>query len=259
MLNFVQHTSDTERCGGFFWTWRRIYNTELFADEGVWLQSRLYVIQAAQLVISVFLGFFFFYGTALIADQAEESRKTLDDVENLPQWVLDFVPTRQQVYYALYPASSIAMLVVVGLITVYIPSTVNTILKLRSGVLPSLHDPLFFKYRKSAATVYVNVGNAIFAMFGASLLFFFLIGGFLFLCIWPFTQPLIKSIAAWAIALIITILLKTIMVTCTKSQFFAAFCRTRALGANYAMIMVSLWYSVCSNLSYCKLRRSSLI
>jgi hypothetical protein len=164
MLNFVLHESDTETCGGVFWTWKRIWNTELFADEGVWIQSRLYVIQAAQLFIAFYLGFFFFLGTPAVVDLAEESREALEGIENLPDWVLNFVPTRGQVYAAFYPASSIAMLVAFFILQNYIPSTVTTILKLRSGALPSLHDPLFFKYRASPDTVYVNVGNAIYAI-----------------------------------------------------------------------------------------------
>ena len=46
--------------GGLFWTWRKMFDRSLFDTEGVWLHSRLFVGQAAQLIISVFLiGFFF--------------------------------------------------------------------------------------------------------------------------------------------------------------------------------------------------------
>lgn len=239
MLNFVLREPDSEMCGGLLWTWRRIWNTELFADEGIWIMSRLYVIQAAQAFIALYLAFFFFAGIPFVADQAEEARDELEGILNLPKWVLDFVPTREQVYAAFYPAASIAMLVAVSILQNYIPSTVTTILKFRSGALPSLKDPLFFKYRKSPDTVYANVGNAVYAMLGTSILFFGLVSGFLFLCIWPFTRGLIKLIAAWGIGLVITILLKTILVVGCRSNFYQAFCRTRPLSANFAALMVS--------------------
>jgi hypothetical protein len=239
MLNFILHNSDTENCGGFLWTWKRIWNGELFADEGVWIQSRLYVIQAAQLVIALIMGFFFFIIIPLVANLAEESREDLKDFPNLPAWVLNIVPTRQQVYGAFYPASIIALLVAISILKVYIPSTVTTILRLRSGALPSLHDPLFFKYRKSPETVYVNVGNAIYAMLGAGVLFFLIVAGFIFLIIWPFTRGLVKLIAAWGLGLLITIVVKTALVMLCRSKFYVAFCRTRPLGANITTLTVS--------------------
>jgi hypothetical protein len=190
---------------------------------------------------------FYFIGTPYVANLAEESREALAGIDNLPDWVLNFVPTRGQVYAALYPASSIATLVAFFILQNYIPSTVTTILKLRSGALPSLHDPLFFKYRKSPDTVYVNVGNAVYAMFGASILFFALVAGFLFLCIWPFTQGLIKLLAAWALGLVITILLKTVMVIACRSSFYQAFCRTRPMAANFVTLLVS---SACADFGF---------
>jgi hypothetical protein len=205
MLNFVVHQLDSERCGGFLWTWKRIWNTELFADEGVWIQSRLYVIQVAQFFITLFLGVFYFGGINIVADKAAEARAELETISGLPQWVLDFVPTRSEVYRALYPAASIAMIVPLAILQIYIPSTVSTILKLRSGVFPSLHDPLFSKFRVAPDTVSTNVGNGVYAMFGASVLFFAIVALFLFMIIWPTTQKLIKIVGAWFIGLAITI------------------------------------------------------
>ena len=61
--------------------------------------------------------------------------------------------------YALYPASSVAAVVALLLMLLYIPSTVSTILQLRCGKIPSLHDASFVKYRASSDTIYLNVGK----------------------------------------------------------------------------------------------------
>lgn len=50
---------------------------------------------------------------------------------------------------------TVSMGIIAGLIAalaitlVYIPSSIHTILKFRSGVIPSLKDPGFIKYRKN--------------------------------------------------------------------------------------------------------------
>jgi hypothetical protein len=54
-----------------------------------------------------------------IATESEEARMELDP--DLPQWVFDLVPTRQMVYWALYPATFVAILDMVLLFLLYIP------------------------------------------------------------------------------------------------------------------------------------------
>lgn len=115
----------------------------------------------------------------------------------MPQWIYNIIPTEDQVRYALYPASSVATLVALLLMLLYIPSTVSTILKLRCGKIPSLHDGSFVKYRIASDSIYLNVGNMIYALVGGCILFFLLIAVFIFLCIWPTTQPFMQLLAAW--------------------------------------------------------------
>lgn len=43
----------------------------------------------------------------------------------------------------------------------WIASTTNTVLKLRNGQLPSLHDPLFGTYRNTPDNVVQNIGNVL--------------------------------------------------------------------------------------------------
>jgi hypothetical protein len=49
LLNYTNFgNTDFERVGGFWWTWKRIWNRELFKTDGVWLSGRLLAINFAQ-------------------------------------------------------------------------------------------------------------------------------------------------------------------------------------------------------------------
>jgi hypothetical protein len=59
-----------------------------------------------------------------------------------------------------YPAIVVATMVALFCMLVYVPSYVNTVLKLRSGAIPSLHDPYFVKLREQADNIVQNIGAA---------------------------------------------------------------------------------------------------
>jgi hypothetical protein len=49
LLNYANYgNSEYERVGGFYWTWKKIYNRELFKNEGVWMSGRLLGINFTQ-------------------------------------------------------------------------------------------------------------------------------------------------------------------------------------------------------------------
>jgi hypothetical protein len=119
MLNFVLRGQREENAGGFLWTFRLVFSGELFDTEGIWLPTRLLVFQGAQVVIAAFLSFGFIYITKESIKSAEEAQADLDD--DLPGWVLAIVPTPTDVKIALYPATAVAMIVMLVLIFIYIP------------------------------------------------------------------------------------------------------------------------------------------
>jgi len=122
MRAFVLHGEHLEPAGGLLWTWLRILDGSLFDCEGIWINTRLIIFQAIQIVIGAFLVYVLFGSVEIIANKAEEARK--DITPETPKWLADFVPTRQMVYRALYPASAAATLVLLLLILVYIPRSV---------------------------------------------------------------------------------------------------------------------------------------
>jgi hypothetical protein len=119
MRNFVLKGERNELSCSAFWTWRRLFNGSLFHTEGVWINTRLIVIQAAQLLIGATFSVVMLVSVERIADEAETARESL--TPDMPQWVHDIVPTRQMVYRALYPATFTAILVMVLLFLLYIP------------------------------------------------------------------------------------------------------------------------------------------
>jgi hypothetical protein len=67
------------------------------------------------------------------------------------------IPTPQDIRVALYPATSVAILVMILLILLYIPSATTTILLYRCGQLPSLGSKYFVKYRSAVDTVRLSL------------------------------------------------------------------------------------------------------
>jgi hypothetical protein len=111
----------------------------------------------------------------------------------------DFVPTGQQVYQTFIPGAVTALIVAICLFILYIPSTTATILRFRTGMLPSLRDPLFQRYKVGVDSVFFNASNMIWALFGAALLFALLVTGLLFLILWPFTRDLVVLPDTWSL------------------------------------------------------------
>jgi len=244
MSNYVLFGEREVRSGGFLWTWKRMLDRSLLHTEGIWLHSRLFVGQAAQIIISIFALGLFYAGTPILAAQSQAARDELIEVfgDELPQWIYDFIPTEQQVRYAFYPAAGVATAVALVIVCLYLPSTVSTILKFRCGRIPSLHGSSFVKYRMASDTIYLNVANMIYSLLGSLFLFFVLIALFIFLIMWPVTWPFMKLMFAWLLGLVITILLKTIAIKLCRANFYQAFYRRRPAAANFANLALECWY-----------------
>jgi hypothetical protein len=121
-------------------------------------------------------------------------------------------------------------------------STVKTVLKYRCGQLGALGDTTFMLARDGPEAAYMNTANAIYGMFAAAALFFFLIGLLLFLFLWDFSRPIILLIVAWGIGLGITIGIKVIMTSFCRKQFFRAFYRINPAKANLATLALECWF-----------------
>jgi len=152
MANFIIRGESLESTGGLFWTWKRIFNRDLFKFEGVWLHSRFVVGQIGQIITVILIFIFFAFFTRECVISAENTRQRLID-DGASDYILAWVPESWTIYGSCIIGSFVASVVGVTLILLYAPNTISTILKLRSGVIPSLHDPHFQKYRVSTDMV----------------------------------------------------------------------------------------------------------
>jgi hypothetical protein len=90
--------------------------------------------------------------------------------------------------------------------------------------------------------VYTNIGNAVFGMIGAAGLFFFIIALVIFLFVWNFSRDFMIMLMAWALGLIITIVLKMVVVKSCRKRHYAGFYRTNPKGANLAVLALECWF-----------------
>ena len=94
MHNYVLDEERTEVVGGAAWTWSKLLDGTLFDTEGIWLNTRLLIIQVAQVILILFVSVFMLASVKPIADNAQESRDALDP--SVPDWVRDLVPTKRK-------------------------------------------------------------------------------------------------------------------------------------------------------------------
>lgn len=116
---YVLYGEDKELCGGWAWTFRRLFSKELFEVEGIWFPSRLWTFQVMQCVVLALLCVLVPILITTAVQNAEDANQELPD--DLPSWVYDFVPTSWQVRVSLVPSAFIALAVCVCIILLYIP------------------------------------------------------------------------------------------------------------------------------------------
>lgn len=177
------------------------------------------------------------------AQEMDQRRREIEAEEDssLKDWALYWVPEGWMIWVSGMPALIFSALVGVGLILVYIPSMIGTVLKLRSGVIGSLHDPHFPKYRASADTIFYNVSNMVYALLGSVGFMFLLVALIIFLFLWEPTKDFMTTLLAWFIGLMITIGLKMVMMIAARSNVNIALYRAKPRSANIWALAMECW------------------
>jgi hypothetical protein len=274
---FTYLPKEKERVGGMLWTWKKIFDGTLFAEEGIWFHSRLLACNFAQLTVIgfvIFVAFVLFkneddifysnqeraekqayeaassrlgtyytdefqdlyreykwcvedtvsanftfaeyfdvqnddvitayflltwigdvYGNLTYAlaspelaecfDERGQIEAYLTDTETVSSYkgnfIKDFVDDNELTrrYYRL--AVTVGLLggffVALSVFVVFIPSFVSTVLKFRSGIIPSLGDREFLRFRYALDVTTVLFGSAFWgALFSATAAIFVLVG-----------------------------------------------------------------------------------
>ena len=133
---------------------------------------------------------------------------------------------------------TIALIASLTMTIFVIPNTKTTILKLRSGVIPTFHDPETFTDRRSETVEIAKVSGVMFwgNIFG-SLTIGGIIGGFLFLTFWQVTAFFMQYLIAIGTGIVVVVLFhryvisRSVRAHCWKSLY-----RTRPALANLATV-----------------------
>jgi hypothetical protein len=241
---FMHKSDDYETCGGLTWCWKQLLNNDIANVHGIWISTTFIVgqmIQAVTLIISVTLAALWIKD---YADDVDDKRQEIINSNaeiNIRKLLLEWYPEGRIIRISLYTGLGVAIPVGILLILCYFPSTVHTILKLRCGIIPTMRDSDFFKYRSATDMTYYNLGNMIYGVLGGMILFLVVIGGGIFLILWPITHDLMLLVIAWCLGLTITIGVKTIMTLMCRKSFYSSFYRSRPREANLSALVLQCW------------------
>ena len=145
LKSFLASTNDVEAKGGFMWTWKKIWYKSLFSEDGIWIHSRLIVGQIGQIFIAILTAYGLIYLTTDMCDTFDNAREAVKEVaSSIPDeatFLLNLLPECYMIKVSSYIALSTGMFLVSFIIMMYIPVTVSTILKMRSGIIPTVGNP----------------------------------------------------------------------------------------------------------------------
>ena len=130
--------------------------------------QNLAIGQEGQIVVFIVTLVLLFSETGKLSTYFDEWRADIleEPQSRMRSIVLEIIPKSFMVNYSFYIGGIISAMAGIILIMLYIPSTVGTVLKLRCGLLPSLHDPCFEKYRQSGDTIYFTISNMVYGLLG---------------------------------------------------------------------------------------------
>jgi len=240
--NFILYGERIEWAGGIFWTWWRIFDGSLFSDEGLWISTRLVVIQVAQGFVAFLFNLILIVATETGAQALDDYRQELEDEGETSETLFEIIPTGKMIRSAFFPAAFCSIVISVFLCSLYVPSAFATILKYRSNVMPSLGSPYFEIYRNTVDSTYMNTGNAVYGLVGSAGLFFVAIGLILFLFYWPISQSFAFQLMAWGLGLGITIGIKMMMTMACRTIQYRKFYRIHPHAANVTSLALECWF-----------------
>ena len=117
----------------------------------------------------------------------------------------------------------VAFLVSFMLAIIYVPSTIMTALKLRSGVIPTFRNPNFRDYRVSTDTVTLLSGSLFWGCILASIIIGAISAIAVFFLVWQTSRPLVVYVLAALLGKIFKFMVTTNAHFCHKpyhSNFF---------------------------------------
>jgi len=133
-----------------------------------------------------------------------------------------------------------AVAVTLVLALVWLPSSVSTVLKFRSGAIGSLRDKEFYIYRHSLDNVSLLFGSVFWGCLASGVLLFCSFGLVTFLFVWEPSQDTMIRFAAQLLAISITLGLRSLLMMCVSSLFLG-FYRSTPAWSSLMMVVLECW------------------
>ena len=130
---------------------------------------------------------------------------------------------------------------ILGISLVFIPSYISTVLKFRSGVIPTLTNKDFLLYRASGDQATILFGSCVWAAAFCGVICALLIGFLFFILIWDVTSQIVQAILGQIVGICVTIGLKMIIMIFLRKMFVAAYYRKRPAASNVMNVVLESW------------------
>lgn len=171
---------------------------------------------------------------------------------------------------SLYPAQlymltvpmiiGVAVAVIIALILAvsYLPSMTSTILQLRSGVIPTLHEETLEKYRKAPDSVTLLTGTLFWGCLFSSISVGAVAGGIIFLFLWQGSIYFMQRLVAIVIGILAITLLRVSLLICCRKSLFKAFYRQKPAAANITLLALE-WANYALSVGFVFVRMVKLL
>lgn len=234
MLAYAKTSDQRETFGGSLQTWKRIFNGNLFTEDGISFTTHLLAGNVAQCTICLLLGAFFiqFYRS----DEFQQGLVYLDKLDHGSQ--------RWRLLFSLLFGFICGETTIIVIASNYIPSTVRTIQQYRSGGFGgSLHSTKFLKLRFAVDQASLLFGSIFWGTLYTSIItgvFCTLLMGII---LWPDFAQLVTVIFANIIGILLTILLKWIALISFRRKNQKAYYRRSVPLTNFVGVILESWVS----------------
>jgi hypothetical protein len=140
----------------------------------------------------------------------------------------------------------------------YIPSVATTILKLRSGAIPTLRDSHFNKYRVAADQVAILTGSLFWGCFISSIVVGGIVGLLVFVFLWQATIYFVQRFVAIVIRLLVVTLFRQIAVRSCRCAYYRGFYRKKPAAANLSLLALE-WANFALSAGFIFMRMVKLL
>lgn len=176
-------------------------------------------------------------------DEDNELVKFLNDTYHVvtyePSWQKDLIVTLEistakyvlVAWCGFFAGFAASMYIAVTLL----PSFISTVLKFRSGVIPSLLDPEFLRYRHALDTVTLLLGSAFWGSF------FTATGAFVLFILFLVFVSLFPAFIGVVLGFVLILLMRTSVLLVLRCAFFAAFFRKKPGASNIMYTILEVW------------------